>query len=132
MVAPVRETAAQLLAVAALQLDGAGLRQTANLLSELTVADEWQPRHGGFCGLESLCAVAIGGENAGRGGGAPSCDGFHILSRAQLLGGYCLPRIAASERQGYRATTRGSLLGVSARHCKRWRPYVSLGVSTAG
>lgn len=67
MVAPVRETAAQLLAVAALQLPPARLRQAATLLCELTIAEEWQARHGGFCGLESLCAVAIRGDQ-GEGG----------------------------------------------------------------
>ncbi|CAM9122963.1 unnamed protein product [Sphacelaria rigidula] len=67
MVAPVRETAAQLLAVAALQLRPDRLEQTATLLCELTMAEEWQARHGGFCGLESLCAVAIRGDQ-GEGG----------------------------------------------------------------
>ncbi|CAN0441713.1 unnamed protein product, partial [Ectocarpus sp. 13 AM-2016] len=56
MVAPVRETAAQLLAVAALQLEADKLRQVARLLFELTASGEWQARHGGFCSLESLCA----------------------------------------------------------------------------
>lgn len=65
MVAPVRETAAQLFAVAALQLDAGRLRQAAELLFELTAAAEWQARHGAFCGLESLCAVAIAGDGAG-------------------------------------------------------------------
>lgn len=68
MVAPVRETAAQLLAVAALQLQPEKLRRTAGLLRELTTSKEWQTRHGGFCGLESLCAVAISGDNGGKGG----------------------------------------------------------------
>ncbi|CAM9501831.1 unnamed protein product, partial [Ectocarpus sp. 8 AP-2014] len=68
MVAPVRETAAQLLAVAALQLEADKLRQAARLLFELTASGEWQARHGGFCSLESLCAVAITGDGAdGRG-----------------------------------------------------------------
>lgn len=80
MVAPVRETAAQLLAVAALQLDANRLRQAGELLLELTTAEEWQARHGGYCGLESLCAVAVrgddnGGGGGGRGGGSrQSCD----------------------------------------------------------
>lgn len=70
MVAPVRETAGQLLAVASLQLDSSGLRKIAELLSELTTAEQWQPRHGGFCGLASLCAVAVGEESGGRERGA--------------------------------------------------------------
>lgn len=68
MVAPVRETAAQLLAVAALQLPPDKIRQAAEHLCKLTSAEEWQPRHGGFCGLESLCAVAINGDKGGKGG----------------------------------------------------------------
>lgn len=77
MVAPVRETAAQLFAVAALQLDADGLKRAAGLLSELTSAEEWQARHGGFCGLESLSAVAITGDGAdGRGGGSWGGEGL--------------------------------------------------------
>ncbi|CAM9939561.1 unnamed protein product, partial [Ectocarpus sp. 13 AM-2016] len=40
----------------------------ARLLFELTASGEWQARHGGFCSLESLCAVAITGDGVdGRG-----------------------------------------------------------------
>lgn len=69
MVAPVRETAAQLFAVATLQLDPCRLRQAAELLFELTAATEWQARHGAFCGLESICAVAVAGDGPGGKGG---------------------------------------------------------------
>lgn len=79
MVAPVRQTAAQLFAVAALQLGADGLRQAAGLLFDLTAAEEWQARHGGFCGLESLCAVAITGDRASGGGG-------EICLKAGLVG----------------------------------------------
>ncbi|CAN0129853.1 unnamed protein product, partial [Discosporangium mesarthrocarpum] len=59
MVAPVRETAAQLLAVAALQLTHAKLIHTARLLQALTREGDWQARHGGLCGLQCLCAVVF-------------------------------------------------------------------------
>ncbi|CAN0121581.1 unnamed protein product, partial [Ectocarpus sp. 8 AP-2014] len=76
MVAPVRETAAQLLAVAALQLEADKLRQAARLLFELTASVEWQARHGGFCSLESLCAVAITGDGADGRGAPPEVSAF--------------------------------------------------------
>lgn len=97
MVAPVRETAAQLFAVAALQLDADGLRQAAGLLFHLTAAEEWQARHGGFCGLESLCAVAITGDRAGGGGGE-----IYNRRAGVLLAMFCRRFWSAADLEGQR------------------------------
>ncbi|CAM9732253.1 unnamed protein product, partial [Scytosiphon promiscuus] len=119
MVAPVRETAAQLFAVAALQLDADGLKRAAALLSELTSAEEWQARHGGFCGLESLSAVAIAGDGAD-GRGAPSREVAAFLRdlvyRAAAPGGLSDPAedVCAAAARAVRIVMRRFLSPIEA------------------
>ncbi|CAM9115468.1 unnamed protein product [Laminaria digitata] len=128
MVAPVRETAAQLLAVAALQLDGDRLQQAGELLLELTTADEWQARHGGYCGLESLCAVAVrgdGGGGGGTGGGkgdvrAAAARAVRLVMRRYLLqeayanGGGSETLVHAVQRRGEGVGGKGSGSGAGS------------------
>ncbi len=67
MVAPVRETVAQLLGLAAHALSSDGMSTTAVKLVSLTTCPQWEVRHGGFAGLQALAALEFGSLGATKG-----------------------------------------------------------------
>ncbi len=67
MVAPVRETVAQLLGLAAHALSSDGISTTAVKLVSLTTCPQWEVRHGGFVGLQALAALEFGSLGATQG-----------------------------------------------------------------
>ncbi len=60
MVAPVRETVAQLLGLTAHALSSDAMSETAAKLASLTTCHQWEVRHGGFVGLQALAALEFG------------------------------------------------------------------------
>ncbi len=60
MIAPVRETVAQLIGLTARSLSSDGVSATAVKLASLTSCPQWEVRHGGFVGLQALAALEFG------------------------------------------------------------------------